>query len=217
MDVDDDDWLRSRTSRLLDLLEPEDLPIASAEPLANPTEPLAHASAPPNSDAVPELDPEVDPANHDGECNETPDPTMEAIRTNGRLFVRNLPYSATEEDLRRHFEPYGSLEDVRQTISLCLILLYYDEYPDRDSLCLQACDVNWTRILVDASCFLKIIKLSLPAIPLRFYQLLTRNADPPSLEFRRHEQRVSVCTGEEYHVIYWPIALLIPRSTMTQI
>ena len=40
------------------------------------------------------------------------DPVIEAIQANGRLFVRNLPYTATEDDLRKHFEPYGALEEV---------------------------------------------------------------------------------------------------------
>ena len=35
-----------------------------------------------------------------------------AIAQTGRLFVRNLPYSATEEDLRAAFEVHGDLEEV---------------------------------------------------------------------------------------------------------
>ena len=36
----------------------------------------------------------------------------EAPEDSGRLFVRNLPYSATEDDLRKHFEEFGSISDV---------------------------------------------------------------------------------------------------------
>jgi multiple RNA-binding domain-containing protein 1 len=38
------------------------------------------------------------------------------IAETGRLFVRNLPYSATEDDLKGIFEPYGSLEEVHIVI-----------------------------------------------------------------------------------------------------
>lgn len=34
------------------------------------------------------------------------------IAETGRLFVRNLPYSATEDDLKTIFEPHGALEEV---------------------------------------------------------------------------------------------------------
>jgi multiple RNA-binding domain-containing protein 1 len=50
------------------------------------------------------------------------DATMDAIRESGRLFVRNLPYTATEDDLRTHFEKYGTLEEV--CIPPCLIFLH---------------------------------------------------------------------------------------------
>ena len=34
------------------------------------------------------------------------------IQETGRLFVRNLPYTATEEDLSALFEPHGELAEV---------------------------------------------------------------------------------------------------------
>jgi multiple RNA-binding domain-containing protein 1 len=40
------------------------------------------------------------------------DDTLESIRRTSRLFVRNLPYSATQEDLRAAFEQFGTLEEV---------------------------------------------------------------------------------------------------------
>jgi multiple RNA-binding domain-containing protein 1 len=46
------------------------------------------------------------------EPKDKPDPILEEISKNGRLFVRNLPYTATEDDLRNHFQPFGSLEEV---------------------------------------------------------------------------------------------------------
>ncbi|RAL68185.1 hypothetical protein DID88_008892 [Monilinia fructigena] len=46
------------------------------------------------------------------------DATLETIKASGRLFVRNLPYSATEDDLRKHFEQYGALEEIHLPVDL---------------------------------------------------------------------------------------------------
>ncbi|CAG8982203.1 hypothetical protein HYALB_00003639 [Hymenoscyphus albidus] len=127
----DDDWLRSRTNRLLDLMDPDDIPPAQTgtvdltnavlvvEPTAEPSpfveEPLQ------DIDEIMQMDEAEE---------EKSDPILEAISAaNGRLFVRNLPYTATEDDLRKHFEPYGSLEEIGTAYA-------------------KACDVNWTIILV---------------------------------------------------------------------
>jgi len=86
-----------------------------------------------------------------------PDPIIEAIKTNGRLFVRNLPYTATEDDLREHFQPFGALEEVRLEISYFLFGLFsFMMNIQIGTAYAYACDVNWTNILVDASCFLII-------------------------------------------------------------
>ncbi|KUJ08868.1 RNA-binding domain-containing protein [Mollisia scopiformis] len=109
-DATDDDWLRSRTNRLLDLMDPEEITGPhSAQPGTSspdvdvemtvdvPDEPIAEA----------EMDlEEPEPA------EDKPDPTVEAIRATGRLFVRNLSYTATEDDLREHFAAHGTLEEV---------------------------------------------------------------------------------------------------------
>ena len=146
----DDDWLRSRTNRLLDLVEPEDLAVATTTPTSADAGVVAKTNEVPDAADNPEEESEVV-----DELEEKSDAAIEAIKRNGRLFVRNLPYTATETVLREHFASFGPLEEV------CLIFLLYfvpmlrDEFPDRDSLCFEAYDVNWTNILVDASCFLK--------------------------------------------------------------
>lgn len=38
---------------------------------------------------------------------------VDTIMASGRLFVRNLPYSATEDELERFFQTYGPVEQVR--------------------------------------------------------------------------------------------------------
>lgn len=113
--VDGDDWLRSKTSRLLDLMDPEEIKAQTAK------------SAPADDDNAMDIDQiSVDngAADEPASVEETPriapeeeatqeeDPTLDAIRANGRLFVRNLPYSASEDDLREHFAKYGSIEEV---------------------------------------------------------------------------------------------------------
>ncbi|KAE8451385.1 hypothetical protein EG329_004014 [Mollisiaceae sp. DMI_Dod_QoI] len=106
----DDDWLRSRTNRLLDLVDPEDLVAAqSGSAVSKVPEVVAETTG----DASDELDPaaEVD-VEEDTIAEDKPDPIIEAIKATGRLFVRNLPYAASEDDLRKHFAAHGAVEEV---------------------------------------------------------------------------------------------------------
>lgn len=106
IDATDDDWLRSRTNRVLDLMDPEDItPAQSSKNIAE----VVKTTDEPIIDEEPE---EQFEGFGDEDETPTPDLVRDAIAANGRLFVRNLPYTATEEDLRKHFEPYGSLEEV---------------------------------------------------------------------------------------------------------
>jgi multiple RNA-binding domain-containing protein 1 len=151
-DATDDDWLRSRTNRLLDLMDPEEI---TAGPVNTTSKDVAIVAG--NAETG---DPDIPVVEDVPEKEKTEqDRTLEAISANGRLFVRNLPYSASEEELRKHFEPFGSLEEVRINFLRFLpFACFHDEYPDRDSLYFQVCDVNWTKILVDASCFLNSLR-----------------------------------------------------------
>ncbi|PHH89065.1 hypothetical protein CDD83_6700 [Cordyceps sp. RAO-2017] len=107
----DDDWLRSRTSRLLDLVDPDHLAVGTMPrpedgPAPRDTEvkkDTAHSSDEMNYDVA---DVETGPReiSHDD--------AVEAISRTSRLFVRNLPYSATEDDIRDTFEKLGTLEEV---------------------------------------------------------------------------------------------------------
>jgi len=138
MDATDDDWLRSRTNRLLDLIDPTDISVLGngsahmkvemiSKPMEEAAEPIKTAEVAEMEDEDPEFE----------GFSDKPDPVLEAIKANGRLFVRNLPYSATEDDLKEHFKPYGSLEEVSNYSSLIISPCFYDEYPDRDSLCFK--------------------------------------------------------------------------------
>ena len=126
----DDDWLRSRTNRLLDLVDEDD-----DIPTPVPSQPVHTTSAV----TVHEEDKEVkepeevyeEPAPEPMDVEEPAEPETkdsdgqitDSIRKTSRLFVRNLPYFATEDDLRKHFEQYGNLEEVRRYFLLPLIIM----------------------------------------------------------------------------------------------
>ncbi|KAF5663067.1 multiple RNA-binding domain-containing protein [Fusarium heterosporum] len=113
---EDDDWLRSRTNRLLDLVDPDDLERTLVQgPSTTETD---HAEG---GDAM-EITPVDPPVTNDVPMAETTaevsggesakDDAVESIRRTSRLFVRNLPYTATQQDLQEAFERFGTLEEV---------------------------------------------------------------------------------------------------------
>lgn len=115
--ISDSDWLRSRTSRLLGLLDDDDddvqsrndddrqLSKLSSTHRAATSSPISGASSIQNGGDATESQAILDESLN--QAAETPNTAEE-----GRLFVRNLTYTATEEDLRGHFEPYGDLSEV---------------------------------------------------------------------------------------------------------
>ncbi|KAL8713392.1 MAG: hypothetical protein Q9220_002591 [cf. Caloplaca sp. 1 TL-2023] len=114
----DDDWLRSRTSRLLGLVD-DDEDLASHEPEKNEEtlerETAGEANDRANSDDSHEhhhADSREDqgPLNVNGSSDQTNSTTQDT----GRLFVRNLPYTATVDDLRHHFEKFqdGQIDEI---------------------------------------------------------------------------------------------------------
>ena len=112
----DDDWLRSRTNRLLDLVDPDDPEVAvkqqSSQVVPKQGSQDIPADGSPVSPGVVDQDVvedhEEQPAHHVDQ-----DSAVDTIRGTARLFLRNLPYSATEEDLRSHFETFGEVKEVR--------------------------------------------------------------------------------------------------------
>ncbi|KAI9648365.1 Multiple RNA-binding domain-containing protein 1 [Ciborinia camelliae] len=112
VEATDDDWLRSHTSRLLDIMDPEDIiPKTQNLNVKDVEEVVAAEPSATGEDMV--VDEEAEAVEEEGEPQPSElDTTLETIRASGRLFVRNLPYSATEDDLRKHFEQYGALEEI---------------------------------------------------------------------------------------------------------
>lgn len=92
------DWLRGRTSRTLDLLDPDEVRIRQDE------------DDDPAEDAVEQVQEEAD---NDSNTNDTV-----ATVPNARLFLRNLAFSITEQDLRRHFEQFGKVQEVSNLPSI---------------------------------------------------------------------------------------------------
>ena len=105
----DDDWLRSRTNRLLDLVEDDDVPVA---PAPAPTKPVVEKRDSPvavEQQPVPTQPTDVPAA--DAAPSEE-----DKIRETGRLYLRNLHFEVSEEDIRNQFSKYGSLDEVSTTI-----------------------------------------------------------------------------------------------------
>lgn len=121
---DDMDWLRSRTSRLLGLMdeEEENEAIAKAQPSKVQTydsdeeeEPAKGGKAQQNSTAE---GTGSKPAEEEEKTTEEKqvehDANIDQIQKTGRLFVRNLSYKIKEEELHPLFSPFGKIDEVRQ-------------------------------------------------------------------------------------------------------
>ncbi|KAK4154743.1 hypothetical protein C8A00DRAFT_42549 [Chaetomidium leptoderma] len=107
----DDDWLRSRTSRLLDLVDPDD-PGFSARPPPQSVPAAAPASepqAPPRAGAPADGGGPSEGARTQAESSED---AADLVEKTSRLFLRNLSYNVTEDDIRDHFSNFGNLEEV---------------------------------------------------------------------------------------------------------
>ena len=151
VDAADDDWLRSRTSRLLDLADEDDEmdAVGSTRVVDNVEDEEDQALPREMDDKPPATSPEFrvekpPEAGNPSEADTAADTAaVESLRRTERLFVRNLPYEATENELRHHFASYGTLEEVGAftwypSIHSCVTPHdFYDEYPDRDILCTQ--------------------------------------------------------------------------------
>ena len=106
----DEDWLRSRTSRLLGLMDDDDVQ-ATALPKYAPTEKAALSEFPEPVKDYSASDASVKTDKESGVEEAIPE---REIAVNGRLFVRNLTYAITEKDLWKHFEDggHGTIEEV---------------------------------------------------------------------------------------------------------
>lgn len=123
-DATDDDWLRKRTNRLLDLVDPDDLdlapaPVHTTQPAqtinTNTSEGVDMTGAPPVEEQTDEpLTEQIEDQSPTGQ-----------VRRTSRLFIRNLPFKATESELRNHFAKYGEVEEVSTYFHFRLHIILY--------------------------------------------------------------------------------------------
>lgn len=111
--VTDDDWLRSRTNRLLELVEDDEQPA----PAVHPPKHEVPKSVPPEVIEEPEEPEQAEAQMSEAQALEVPaSEEVDKIRETGRLYLRNLHFEVTEDELRQHFSKYGSLEEVSHNI-----------------------------------------------------------------------------------------------------
>ncbi|KAJ5629984.1 hypothetical protein N7528_003641 [Penicillium herquei] len=124
--VSDMDWLRSKTSRLLGLLDEDEQaefeerkaeePIKSRSPSVDESRSaqIERISSPPPATNVDEVDEPVDDADEPEEDEISPEQAknIDLIRSSARLFLRNLSYELTEADLQPLFSPFGKTEEI---------------------------------------------------------------------------------------------------------
>ena len=120
--VSDADWARSRTSRLLGLLDDDEeeeennrpkARVASASPSdMEDVEPTK--SGPSKATATTDTPAPAAATDDSAQPNADAEPT--GVRASMRLFVRNLPYDVQQEDLQSEFASYGNVEEVSMII-----------------------------------------------------------------------------------------------------
>lgn len=112
----DEAWLRSRTSRLLGLEDASELPTFTTQAVSDAEEEADGCDFPKKSGQRPSAGQDItiegSAANGDPTPVSSLDPSNIDNTSSERLFVRNLSYTTTEEDLRSHFETYGAITEV---------------------------------------------------------------------------------------------------------
>ena len=120
----DADWLRLRTSRLLGLVDDDNAFDWEASPEHEEVDQKVTGSMDEGAKSSGSADEGVQMNHEASEANETarasPFTEVEDRKLgNGRLFLRNLTYTITEEELRQHFAAgaYGTIEEVSCFVS----------------------------------------------------------------------------------------------------
>ena len=117
----DADWLRSRTSRLLGLLDDEEVQeptvrtVIRQDKISSDDRSTELHGSTRDSAANAQTEQEVDQLEAVQPDNAASEDT--GLKYN-RLFIRNLAYDITEMDLRAQFEQYGSLHEVSNTANI---------------------------------------------------------------------------------------------------
>jgi hypothetical protein len=96
----DIDWLRARTNRVLDLVDVQEVPTKESEHA------VSEGNNNSSSGSYHEAEPYVTAPSHVVQHG------LEESLANGRLFIRNLPYSVDEVDVKNLFSKYGKVDEV---------------------------------------------------------------------------------------------------------
>jgi multiple RNA-binding domain-containing protein 1 len=107
--VSDADWLRSRTNRVLELVEDDEVPATTIRAPQAPPPQAANAERVEVVKAAPE--PPLPPVQEE-EVVDAAQAEEDKIRHTGRLFLRNLAFDVTEDELKSKFSTHGELEEV---------------------------------------------------------------------------------------------------------
>ena len=107
----DVDWLRGRTTRTLDLIDPDEIQIRQDD---EPGEAAIETQI--NSQQ-----------NVQDDLNEEHLDTITKV-PNARLFLRNLAFSITEQHLRQHFEQFGKVQEVCLSVLTHILALQCDDF-----------------------------------------------------------------------------------------
>ncbi|KAJ5893377.1 Multiple RNA-binding domain-containing protein 1 [Penicillium taxi] len=148
--VSDMDWLRSKTSRLLGLLDEDEQAEFDKPKAVEPTKPQTRVTEESRSAAIDNIRSQPAANNGNEEVDEsedevddtvagtTPEQTanIELIRASARLFLRNLSYDLTEADLQPLFAPFGKTEEIHvayDTRKECSKGFAYVQYHDAEA------------------------------------------------------------------------------------
>ena len=118
--VSDADWLRSRTNRVLELVEDDEDPSTVHSDKLPPSQPKAdeHASPEATEEPVQPQEPREPPEEHVEDAAPSEEEENK-IRETGRLYLRNLHFEVTEDELREQFSKHGALEEVSTLFCSC--------------------------------------------------------------------------------------------------
>ncbi|KAJ5455344.1 hypothetical protein N7475_010465 [Penicillium sp. IBT 31633x] len=147
--MSDADWLRSKTSRLLGLLDedeqdefdqhkadaPADAPARVASRSSSPEEESPQVDEESRTAAIANIAPNMTDVDSITEAA-LEDPNLDLIRKSARLFLRNLAYDTTESDLQPIFERFGKIEEIHvafDTRSTTSKGFAYVQYSDADA------------------------------------------------------------------------------------
>jgi multiple RNA-binding domain-containing protein 1 len=106
----DSDWLRARTNRVLDLVDVQEVPTTESGHT------VSEGSNDSSSGSYREAEPYMTAPSHVVQHD------LEESLANGRLFIRNLPYSADEADVKDLFSKYGKVDEVSRRALFFLTL-----------------------------------------------------------------------------------------------